>query len=75
MEARGLCFQLTSYLTHIFNYTAQGISGDNEEDKKKRRLNMQKYLDVNNDIDEIAAMLKGLIVSDDKARKKKEKPY
>lgn len=62
MRARGLCFQLQTRLRHIVNYV-------------HKDTNVQKYISLNSEIDVISNKIKNIMVSDDKKRKTKEKPY
>lgn len=60
--ARGLCFQLTTMLGHIVKYAAP-------------ETNIQKYLDLQNDIKNIGGKIKNIMIKDDKKRKEKMKQY
>ena len=60
--ARGYCFQLTVMLTHITEYVYKDI-------------NVQKYIDIENDIKRLAGKIKNIMIKDDKRGKENIKEY
>lgn len=62
ISARGKCFKLTAKLRHVVNYVYQSV-------------NVQKYLDLEQDIEHLANMIKNLLAKDDKKRKTQAKEY
>ena len=60
--ARGYCFQLTVMFTHITEYVYKDI-------------NVQKYIDIENDVKRLAGKIKNIMIKDDKRRKENIKEY
>lgn len=61
--ARAKCQGLIRRLTHVGNYIA------------KKKKNTDKYMNTSNDVISLSNMIKGMIISDDKKRKKHFKEY
>ena len=62
ISARGKCFRLTTKLRHVVNYVHQST-------------NIQKYLDIEKDVEHLANMIKNIMIKDDKRRKTQSKKY
>lgn len=62
LRARCLCFDLTTYITHIVNYV-------------EKDTNIQKYLRLESDIVAIGKKIKNVMIADDQRRKSKAKDY
>lgn len=62
IRARCLCFDLTTYITHVVNYVEKGT-------------NIQKYLRLESDVVAIGKKIKNIMIADDQRRKSKAKEY
>lgn len=62
-EARSKCFSLNRDLLHMANFIA------------KKNVNTEKYTAISNELITLSEKIRGLIVSDDKKRKKLNKKY
>ena len=62
LAARGCCFRLRCMLDHMTELVVSGT-------------NIQKYVDISADVDNLSERIKGVIISDDRRRKEKCKDY